>query len=159
MISLSEKTVLLDEIMPLIRERLAAGENVQCSPGGTSMLPMLVPGRDSVVLSPVTGRLHKGDLPLYQRKNGQYILHRVITSGEAYTCCGDNQIDLEQGIEHAQIIAVVSSFTRKGKRISVDAPTYRAYCRFWMASRPVRYVWRRGKGLLKRIARRCIGRE
>lgn len=154
-----EKTVLLDEIMPLIRERLAAGENVQFSPGGSSMLPMLMPERDSVLLSPVTGCLRKGDLPLYQRKNGQYVLHRVIAAGEHYICCGDNQVNPERGIEHGQMIAVVSSFTRKGKRISVEAPAYQAYCRFWMASRPLRYVWRKGKRILKRIARRCVGHE
>ena len=156
---MSEKTVLLDEIMPLIRERLAAGENVHFSPGGTSMLPMLMPGRDSVVLSPVPGRLRRGDLPLYQRKNGQYTLHRVISAGEQYTCCGDHQVEPEYGIEHGQMIAVVTSFTRQGKRISVDALAYRAYYCLWMASRPLRYAWRKGKGILKQIARRCMGRE
>ena len=154
-----EKTVQLDEIMPLIRERLAVGENVRFSPRGTSMLPMLLPGRDSVVLSPVTGRLRRGDLPLYQRKNGQYVLHRVIAAGESYTCCGDHQVYPEYGIEHGQVIAVVSSFTRKGKCISVDAIGYRVYCTIWMASRPVRCAWRRGTGFLKRIAWRCMGRE
>ena len=156
---MSEKTVLLDEIMPLIRERLSAGENVQFSPRGTSMLPMLKQGRDSVILSPVTGCLRRGDLPLYQRKNGQYVLHRVISVGEKYICCGDHQVEPEYGIEHEQIIAVVSSFTRKGKRVSVDAPGYRAYCCLWMAIRPLRCAWRKGKGLLKRIARRCMKRE
>ena len=149
-----EKTVRLDEVMPLIRERLAAGESVQFSPNGISMLPMLAPERDSVVLSPVTARLRRGDLPLYRRKNGQYVLHRVIFAGERYTCCGDNQVDLERDIEHAQLIAVVSSFTLKGKHISVKAPAYRLYCFVWMASRPFRYLWRKGKRLLKRIAQR-----
>ena len=123
------------------------------------MKPMLIPERDSVMLSPVTGRLCRGDLPLYQRKNGQYTLHRVISAGEQYTCCGDNQVDLERGIEHEQIIAVVSSFTRNGKCISVNAPVYRMYCSFWMASRPVRYIWRKGKGKLKRIVRILVDQE
>lgn len=151
-----EKTVRLNDVMPLVRERLAAGETVKFSPEGISMLPMLMPGRDSVVLSPVKAPLRRGDLPLYQRKNGQYVLHRVISAGEQYTCCGDNQVDLEHGIEHGQVIAVVSSFTRKGKCISVDAPVYRAYCCLWMASRPLRYTWRKSKGLLKRMVRRWV---
>ena len=153
---MSDKTVVLDEVMPLIRERLAAGENVQFSPRGNSMLPMLVQGRDSVVLSPVTQPLRRGDLPLYQRKSGQYVLHRVIAAGETYTCCGDNQVEAERGISHEQVIAVVTAFVRKGKRVAADAPLYRAYSCVWMASRPLRRVWRAGKRILKRIARRCV---
>ena len=65
-------TVRLEELMPLIRERLAAGESVRFSPHGTSMLPMLKDGRDQVILSPLPEKLKKYDLPLYQRKNGQY---------------------------------------------------------------------------------------
>lgn len=119
------------------------------------MLPMLRQGVDSVELSSLPDRLEKYDLPLYQRSNGQYVLHRVVAVGEAYTCVGDNQFDLETGVEHNQMIAIVSAFTRDGKRIESDNPAYRLYCRFWCATRPIRHLWRRGIGLLKRTIRRC----
>ena len=100
--------------MPLIRAQLAEGRSVRIYPRGTSMLPMLQEGRDSVVLSPLPERerLRRYDLPLYQRKNGQFVLHRVVKIGENYTCLGDNQFALEEGLPHDQMIAVVSSFTR-----------------------------------------------
>ena len=142
--------------MPLIRERLAAGQTVKFSPGGTSMLPMLREGLDQVELSPVPGRLKKYDLPLYQRANGQFVLHRVVEAGMTYTCVGDNQVILERGLEHGQMIALVTAFIRDGKRIEVTDPGYRLYCRLWCASRPLRRFWRRGRGVVGRLKQRII---
>ena len=124
--------------MPLILERLVAGESVQFTPKGTSMRPMIFGGRDHVVLSPVKGKLKKHDIPLYRRDNGQYVLHRIVKAGESYTCMGDNQYRREPGIRPDQILAVVTAFIRDGKRYSVTDPSYRAYCWFWYYSRPIR---------------------
>ena len=137
--------------MPLLQERLAAGQTVRYLPfRGVSMLPMLRQGIDSVELSPLPQRLKKYDLPLYQREDGKYILHRIVKAGKTYTCIGDNQFVLEPGVKHSQMIAVVSSFTRGNREISVKSLSYRLYCRLWHYSRPVRHFWRRGIGWLKR---------
>lgn len=146
-----EHQISLDEAMPLFQEQFARGQSVQFSPRGTSMLPMLREGKDSVVLSPLSERLKKYDLPLYRRADGQYVLHRVVAAGETYTCVGDNQFVLEHGIEHGQLIAVVTAFTRAGRRWSTMHPAYRFYCRFWHFTRPVRRVWRMAKGMMRRI--------
>jgi hypothetical protein len=114
------------------------------------MLPMLRQGIDSVVLSPVTGRLHKYDLPLYQRDSGKYVLHRVVEVGETYTCMGDNQFVREYGVRQEQLIAVVTAFYRGDRLWSVDALPYRFYCWCWCVSRPLRHIWRRGIDWLKR---------
>ena len=143
----------LDTLMPLFRERLVAGQRVRFSPHGISMLPMLRQGKDSVTLSPVPEVLKKYDLPLYQRADGSYILHRVISVGETYTCMGDNQFVPEPGLKHAQMIAVVTAFTRGDREIRVTDWRYRLYCRFWHGSRPVRYLWRRGKNWIRRHLR------
>lgn len=136
--------------MPLIREFLQAGKNVRFSPKGTSMLPMLRQGRDTVILAPLTGKLKKFDLPLYQRDNGQYVLHRIVEVGQTYTCVGDNQIAKEEGLRHDQMIAVVVAFTRGEKRYSVKSFRYRLYCRYWCYSRPIRRLWRHGVYCLRR---------
>ena len=68
--------------MPLIKECLAEGKTVKFSPRGTSMMPMIRQGVDSVILSAVPGKLKKFDLPLYQRKNGLFVLHRIVDVGE-----------------------------------------------------------------------------
>ena len=137
--------------MPLIREQLESGQSVRFSPRGTSMLPMLRQGLDSVTLSPLPETLRKYDLPLYRRDNGQYVLHRIIHAGDSFTCMGDNQFVPETGLRRDQMIAVVTAFCREGREIPVRAPGYRIYCRLWHFSRPVRYLFRRFAGLLRRM--------
>ena len=115
--------------MPTIREALHEGKTVRIFPGGTSMLPMLYPGRDAVVLSPLPERLKKYDLPLYQRSDGGFVLHRVVAVGETYTCIGDHQFQKETGLTHGQMIGLVTEFVRNGKTVKVTAPGYWIYCR------------------------------
>lgn len=65
------KEVGLDDVMQIIAEKLEAGGSVTFNPKGTSMLPMLRDGDDTVVLSKPKGRLHLFDLPLYRRKTAR----------------------------------------------------------------------------------------
>jgi len=136
--------------MPLIREQLSLGKTIKFTPDGTSMLPMLRPKRDSVVLAAISGKLKKYDILLYQRDNGQFVLHRIVKVGETYTAVGDNHLQLEKEIRHEQMIAVVVSFTRNGKMHSVDELQYRMYCRLWHYTRPIRRVLYGCKNIFRR---------
>ncbi len=140
----------MEELMPLFREQLALGKSIRFAPRGISMLPMLRQGIDTVTLSPLPDRLKKYDLPLYQRDNGQYVLHRIVKADERYTCIGDNQFTFESGLRHDQMIGVVTAFSRGTHEWKVTHPLYRIYCRFWHISRPMRHFWRRGIGWLRR---------
>lgn len=146
-----ENEVRLETVMPLIMECIKNGQNVKFSPKGTSMLPMLRQGLDTVTLGPLPEKLKRYDLPLYQRDNGQYVLHRIIRAGETVTCIGDNQFEPESGIRYDQMIAVVTAFSRNEQNYFVGDFRYRVYCRIWHYSRPVRYLWRRGKNWLRRL--------
>lgn len=142
--SLPELQLQLDELMPVIRERLEDGHSVRFMPRGMSMLPMLRQGIDSVVLSAAPDKLKKYDLPLYQRLDGRYILHRIVGVGEEYyACMGDNQFRVELGVARAQVIGIVSGFYRKDRFISTNNLLYRLYCRFWHHTRTWRYLWRK----------------
>ena len=137
-----EREIRLDDVMPLIKEKLASGHEVTFSPCGTSMLPFLKEGRDSITLKAPPAKLKKYDIPLYQRKNGQYILHRVVRVGETYTCVGDNQFALEKGVEHSQIIGVCTAVQRKGKpNKSINSPLWRVYAVIWHYTRFPRHVF------------------
>lgn len=140
----------LETLMPLIREQLARGQSVRFYPRGTSMLPMLRQTVDSVILSPITGQLRKYDIPLYQRDDGKYVLHRIVGAGPLCTCMGDNQFLPEPGLRPDQMIGVVTAFYRGEHLIPVTALSYRIYCRFWHYSRPLRRFWRRGMGWIRR---------
>lgn len=128
--------------MPMFKQTLAQGESVCFYPRGTSMMPMLRQGVDSVVLSPLPEKLKKYDLPLYQRVRGQYVLHRVLKVDQTYTCIGDNQFTYEPGVKHSQMIGVVTAFYRGDKLISVDSFSHKLYCRFWHYTRPIRRIYR-----------------
>lgn len=140
----------MEVLAPLMMERLAVGQSVRFTPKGTSMLPMLRHGKDTVMLSPLPARLKKYDLPLYQRDNGQYVLHRVIRVGDDYTCMGDNQFVPEPGLRHDQMIGLVTAFSRKGKEYTVQHPGYRLYCRVWYHTRHARHLFRRGIAFIRR---------
>lgn len=137
--------------MPLFREQLVAGNRVRFFPKGTSMLPMIRQGVDSVTLAPLPERLKKHDLPLYQRDNGQYVLHRIVRVAETTTCIGDNQFEKETGLRRDQMIGLVVAFTRNGKEWSVTDWRYWLYCRFWYYSRSVRHLWRKARYWLRRL--------
>ena len=121
---------------------------------GISMLPTLKEGRDAVVILPCTERLKKYDVALFQRANGQYILHRVVRCGETYTFVGDNQVHLEKNVQQEQIIAICTAFSRDGKRISAQAFGLRLYAVLWDLLRPFRRVasavFRRARNILRK---------
>lgn len=149
----SSKEVQLEDLMPLIVEKLASGGTVTFTPNGTSMLPMLRDGEDVVVLSAPKGRLSLFDVPLYCRDNGQYVLHRVIDFGYdgTYVMCGDNQFKKERGIRDDQIIAVMTGFYRKGKMYQPYYLRYRLYVNFWYYTRTFRRAYRFGKRKTSRL--------
>lgn len=80
------------------------------------MWPLLAGGRDMVRLTRLDRRVQPGDIALYQKADGSYILHRVIRlcAPETCICCGDAQWEGEQ-VDEAQIIAYVTAFRRKGR--------------------------------------------
>lgn len=150
----TEAVPKMEDLIPLITERLAAGQEVRFSPRGTSMLPMLRQGRDSVVLASPPAQLKQYDIPLYRRDDGKYVLHRVIRVGKTYTCMGDHQFEEEPDIRHDQIIGVVTAFYRDERAVAVTSAGYRLYCRLWYHSRVLRRAARKIRGRLKQIAKK-----
>ena len=137
---MEKKRVNLAEMLPIIEETLAAGGTVKLPITGTSMLPLLYCGRDTVTLTAVTSPLKKYDLPLYRRKDGAFVLHRVVKvqADGTYTMCGDNQWVKEPNIHDEQLVGVVCEITRNGKTVSVQKKTYKLYTRVWHLLLPVR---------------------
>ena len=94
------------------------------------MLPLLAGGRDRVTLGPVPERLRRGEVLLYRRADGSYVLHRLTGFGQDGTLvfCGDRQTEPERGIRPEQVIARAVAFERKGHFFTRRAPGYRVYC-------------------------------
>lgn len=122
----------MEELAPLLRMQLENGGTARLAVTGYSMMPMLINHRDFVSLAAPEGPLKKGDIVLYLRADGRYVLHRIIDlTGTEYTCCGDNQAERE-AVRQEQILAVVTGFVRKGKYHAVDEIGYQLYTGLWV---------------------------
>ena len=98
------------------------------------MMPLIKQGRDVLVIEKVSRPLGKGDIPLYKRDSGKYVLHRIIGCGRGmYKICGDNRISVERGIEDRHIIGVLVGIIRDGKELPLSEAEGRFY-RFYMCN-------------------------
>ena len=123
----------LAEIEGVIREVIESGGEFELYPRGTSMLPLIREGRDSVMLVAPPEELSVCDIAFYKRDSGKFVLHRVVGAKDGlYTMCGDNQTWLEEGIRRDQIIAVVSSMKLDGKKVTPDDGKYQKWLKKWM---------------------------
>ena len=65
----------LKEYVPLIEEVIESGGEFRLFPRGTSMMPLLRQGNDSVILVKCENAPKKRDIIFYKRPNGQFVLH------------------------------------------------------------------------------------
>lgn len=128
----------------LMEPLLALLEDVESVPlviSGSSMTPFLVHRRDTVYLPKADGPLKKGDMALYQRYNGSYILHRVLKADrDSYTMVGDAQIHPEPGIRPDQVRAVVTAVRRKDKLLHKGCFWWDFFEKVWIRMVPVRPI-------------------
>lgn len=149
--------VRLKDMWPFMKEQLDSGKTVKFAPRGTSMLPMLRQGIDSVVLKAAPDGLKKYDLPLYQRADGQFVLHRVVEiKKDSYTMCGDNQYMREYGIKQENILAVAAGFYRGDTYIDCNEKKYCNYCIKQVKRQRIRYYIIRFKQLVKKLLKKFI---
>lgn len=128
-----------DVYLPVLRELLYEGRSVRLNVRGQSMLPFLFDTRDSVIIEPVAGELKKGDIVIFQRKNGAYIMHRIYkVDNKQYYLVGDAQKEIEGPIDKGQIFGIITKAYRKGKWVDSKSLVWRFYDKIWGLMRPFR---------------------
>lgn len=125
-----------------VEQLLKDGQSVELYPQGYSMYPLVIPGRDRVVIAPFIRQrdhIRKGDVLLYRRVGSILVLHRVCgVNAKGVFFVGDNQKEVEGPIAYSQILGRAEAFVRKGHRISVHHPIYVFCTGLWLFLRPVR---------------------
>ena len=117
---------------------------------GVSMRPLIRQGRDVVIIEKYTEQPQKYDVVLFQRMNGQYVLHRILKVYEGrYWIIGDNCIVGEM-VKRDQILGKMTSIKRNKHLIKETDRGYRIFSRFWYWIFPLRYCVRRVKMLIYR---------
>lgn len=129
-----------DSNIQSIEGLLGMGKAVRIKPQGYSMYPLIVPGRDSVIIeSTEADGLKRGDVALYRRSSGILVIHRIFRhDADGFYFVGDNQTAVEGPIKAEQIIGVMTVLERNGRSISTDSIIYRAVCMIWLWMRLIR---------------------
>ena len=114
----------------LRKELERSGQIIQTTVGD-SMQPMLYNRKSAVVIKKTDGILKKYDLPLYQRPDGKYVLHRILkVRKNDYIICGDNRWKRET-VPHDWVIGCTTGYYKDKKLISVDDKKYQTYVHLW----------------------------
>ncbi len=122
---------------------------------GVSMYPLLRQRKDSVHIVKIIEPLKKNDVILYQRNNGIYVLHRLISiKNDKYIFCGDNQWQKEYGITDEHIIGKMIGYYKKEKYFSVNTFKFKIYTFCILITRPLRRL----RDFAKKIIKRIIGK-
>lgn len=135
----AERRVLDPEVLvePLL-EVLEEAESVPLVISGGSMAPFLVHGRDTVYLSKIRRPLKKGDMILFRRDSGAYILHRILKAENGmYTLVGDAQAWTE-AVRHDQAKALVTAVRRKGRLLKRGSLCWMFFEKVWIRLVPLR---------------------
>lgn len=128
-----------EALMGPLLELVEQGETVPLVISGGSMTPFLVHRRDTVYLSKVSRELKKGDMILYRRGGGAYVLHRICAVREGtYDLVGDAQTLIEPGIRHDQVLALVTAVRRKGTLLQKGSFWWDFFERVWIRMIPLR---------------------
>lgn len=102
--------ILLEEVATLLQE----GRDVTLSPKGTSMLPFIKEGRDSVILRRLPD-VEEGDIVL-ARLDNRYVLHRVLSANHnRLTLMGDGNLDITETCTKDDVLGTVIGVVRKDK--------------------------------------------
>lgn len=133
------RTITTGEAQAFLPSVLEGGGSVPLTVTGNSMLPFLKDKRDTVWLRE-TDKPKRGQILLFRRQDGSFILHRLrrirrdgtlVMNGDAQSWC--------EIISPDQVLACVTAFSRPGKKtVSADGFPVRLRDLLWYPTRPIR---------------------
>lgn len=136
-LSMPDATVPGTHRLRSIRDVLATEGIYVDAAQGTSMLPLIREGLDTIVVTPCSAsELVPMDIVLYERESAEtdkaYVLHRVVArDGDGVTTLGDNCTWLER-VPATRVLGVLSGLYRPASQANVlSAARYRAYVALW----------------------------
>ena len=134
-----DEMIHTDAWIPIYLEGLKEGKKVKLTPFGFSMYPLLVGGRDSLILNKIDRKLKRGDICLYRRDTGIYVTHSVHHVDKAgIYLLGESQTGIEGPLSMDHMLAYAEGFVRKGKLYSCSNILYRFFHEIWIILRPAR---------------------
>ena len=125
-------------LMALALPMIEQGKTVKITVTGYSMYPLVTNRRDAVLLAKAED-VKVGDVPLFVRKDGSYILHRLVGKKDgAFVAMGDYETKPEYPIYRENVVAKAVGFYRKGRYIDCKSIRYRIYSFLWRRTARIR---------------------
>lgn len=126
--------------MPVLQELLSQGKDVPLTITGNSMSPFLVHQRDEILISVPDGEWKKGDMAFFKRKDGHYVMHRIVKVTSEGQCffVGDAQRMIEGPIDSEQIFGKIILVKRKGRWIGPGNFWWEFFEHIWLNIIPLR---------------------
>lgn len=141
-----------NEYVSVLRELVEEGREVSLLVAGSSMSPFLAHQRDYIYFKKPDRELRKGDMVFYQRRNGQYVMHRVWkVKNNQYHMVGDAQVEIEGPLERNQIFAVITKVKRKDKWCGPGDFWWEFFEKVWIRIVPMRRFFVRMYGMAYKL--------
>lgn len=119
---------------------------------GVSMWPLLNQKNTQIYVAKADQYV-KNDCILFLRKNGELIIHRILSvKKDYYRVCGDNQAIVEK-VYKEQVHGKLIEYYKHGKTKQLKGIKYYVYVLFMRILRPVRYLRDVCKHVIKKIFR------
>ena len=135
------KDVDTREYVGMLKELTEEGREVSMLIAGSSMSPFLIHERDMIYFKKPDRELKKGDMVFFQRRSGQFIMHRIWkVRPEGYYIVGDAQTQIEGPVERDQIFARITKVRRKGKWLEPGDFWWEFFEHVWLHMIPLRHV-------------------
>lgn len=140
------------EYVSVLKELVEQGKEVSLLISGRSMTPFLVHQRDAICFKKPNRKLRRGDMVFYQRKTGQYVMHRIWkVKKDGYYIVGDAQTEIEGPVEREQIFAIVTKAKRKGKWIGPGEFWWEFFEKIWIRVVPARVLFEKMYSIIYRL--------
>lgn len=139
------RTVDNSEYIKILLEIMKSDKTVSLTVAGDSMEPFLKDSRDRVFLRAIdnTDNIRKGDIVLFERSTGQYVLHRVYKKErDIFYFIGDGQGTAEGPLYPEQLKAFVQGAEINGRVCFPGSLRWEFFRRIWINLR-VRALIRR----------------
>lgn len=129
-----------EELFSIAEEIVNEGKQIPFIVSGMSMWPLLMHGRDTVILEKCDiEHLSVGAIVLVKTPVNKYLLHRVSSvKGEYFETTGDGNCFRDGYFHKSTVVAYSKTIIRKGKKIDLSLFCYRILMKIWLWGFPVR---------------------
>lgn len=131
-----QNEVFLPQVVALINE----GHNVTITARGSSMMPFIHDGRDSLIFAKIEDKVRVGDAVLAEVSKGVFVCHRIVEiNGRKVTLRGDGNIRGTESCTVEDVKALLVGVVRNGKTIILKkSKAWHVYSVLWPRLLPIR---------------------